>query len=111
MGAALEDSAVRKIFIGRLEPHFTTDLLRDAFSRKFGRVVDVFLANTKRFGFVTFETGSAATAALDAKSLEVDGVTVVTKSATPMKPHGSSDRSDRGGVPVQSSPYGVGYGS
>lgn len=79
------DAEMKKVFIGRLEQHFTVDMLRDVFCRKFGKVADVFLANGKKFGFVTFETGQSAKAALDASSTDVDGVTVVIKSADPMK--------------------------
>mmetsp|Transcript_78951 Transcript_78951/g.218472 ORF Transcript_78951/g.218472 Transcript_78951/m.218472 type:complete len:436 (+) Transcript_78951:108-1415(+) len=110
------DTEPKKVFIGRLEPHFTVDMLRSRFSERFGPVADVFLANGKKFGFVTFEHSSAAKAGLDAGTVDVDGVTVVIKSADPMR-SGGRDRNDRDHSPPPGGtaavygayPYGYGY--
>jgi len=110
---------LRKVFIGGLEPHLTSEALRDAFIC-FGRVVDIFVARDsngipKRFGFVTFESSSAAKKALDKASLRVADVSVQIKSATPMRSSADEPRSrsgsSSGGGPLPSAGGTVGaYG-
>merc|ERR1719382_483061 len=104
------ESEVRKVSVGRLEPDFTMEILREHFSRRFGKVSDVFLANGKKFGFVTFESGQVAKEALDAGSLEIDGVNVVVKSADPMKSSGNGGGSSRDSEQAPS-PTPGGYGA
>lgn len=102
------DSEVKKVFIGRLETRMTADMLSDAFSQKFGRVADVFLAQGKNYGFVTFETGRSAADALGAGTIEVDGTVVVIKSADPMRE--GRGRGGRDSSPPRESPPVAGYG-
>lgn len=119
-GGRGSDPAMRKVFVGRLEQHFTVDMLRDVFTRNFGKVTDVFLATGKKFGFVTFESEMSAKTALDAGTTGVDGVTVVIKSADPMKTDGGrgggGGRGRDASPPREGSqpgygsyPYGYGY--
>merc|ERR1712217_961980 len=56
-------------------------MIDEKFTEKFGRVVSGFIAHGKSYGFVTFETARSAKFALDAWKVEVDGTTVVIKSA------------------------------
>jgi RNA-binding protein Musashi len=111
-----QESELRKVFIGRLEPHFTSELLQSRFTERFGKVSDVFLANGKKFGFVTFDTIHTARDALDAGTLDVDGISIVIKAASPMKSGGSGkDGRERDGSPppeggsTSAYPYGYGY--
>lgn len=99
-----------KVFIGRLEPDMTVEMLTEKFTEKFGRVAGVFIAKGKSFGFITFETARAAKSALDAAKVEVDGTTVVIKSADPQGQRssggGGRGRSRSRSPPRYGSPYG-----
>jgi len=111
-----QEPEMRKVFIGRLEPHFTSELLQSRFTERFGKVSDVFLASGKKFGFVTFDTIQTARDALDAGTLDIDGITIVIKAADPMR-SGSSGKDGRerdgspppGGGSTSAYPYGYGY--
>lgn len=111
-----QEPELRKVFIGRLEPHFTSELLQSRFTERFGKVSDVFLANGKKFGFVTFDTVQTARDALDAGNLDIEGITIVIKAADPMRSGGSGkDGRERDGSPppgggsTSAYPYGYGY--
>jgi len=104
------DQEPKKVFIGRLEPNFTIEMLKGRFSERFGQVSDVFLANGKKFGFVTFEQAVSASAALGAGHIDVDGVSVVIKSADPVK-SGGRDRGERDRSPPPAGGAAAAYGA
>merc|ERR1719310_1786095 len=68
-------------------------MIRDVFEKRFGRVAEIFLATTNKFGFVTFESGSSAQAALAAKGIDIEGKHVVIKDADPERSGGRRGRS------------------
>jgi RNA recognition motif-containing protein len=84
-----DSEANSRVFIGRLDSIHTKETLREKFEQRFGRITEVFLAATNKFGFITFESGSAARDALNAKTIDVDGKTVIIKEADPMQKGGS----------------------
>jgi len=104
-----DDEASRKVFIGRLDSKMSSGQIKDALSDAFGKVTDVFVANGRNFGFVTFSDSRDARAALDASSAKVDGVPIVIKSADPMGSGRSSGGRDRSPPRTTSTGYSNGY--
>lgn len=89
-----------KLFVGSLSWGVTDQMLSDAFS-EFGNVtsakviMDRDTNRSKGFGFVEFETGEEAQAALDGMNgKEIDGRAVAVSEAKPQQPreNRSNDR-------------------
>lgn len=73
----------KKVFIGRLDPSVDKAKLHETFEKKFGRISELFLATSKKFGFITFEAASSAQAALALANMDFEGKGIIIKDADP----------------------------
>ena len=69
-----------KVFLGGLSQMTTVDSLRE-YASKWGELADVYKAENKAYGFVTFASPSSAQSFLEQRAHEIDGRSVEAKAA------------------------------